>query len=220
MGIEKHCTCKTLYVLHKHLPAHHCIRSYFKKSILLRKYLGESISWNWGNQRRLLGSIAFELMILWAKFQCSRLEHWIQGVSQQPTSGREVQIINIKEKRCAEIGNLSQILGYSKRSHHWGTQLAFFSPTSQQADVPERELDPMKRGGKTIRYQAQISPTVISSCAGHLDRDPRMVTGAKGQVSLLGTCRSPVASSRGGSLVGCRTALISVSHPHTLWYIK
>lgn len=45
--------------------------------------------------------IAFGLTITMSKIPVQQVG--IQRVSQQPTSGREVQKINIREKRCAEI---------------------------------------------------------------------------------------------------------------------
>lgn len=67
--------------------------------------------------------------------------------------------------------------------------------TNQQSNVPEKESDLMKKGGKPIRYQAKISPALISRCTGNLDRDPRMISGPKIRVALRRKCRSPIAGS-------------------------
>lgn len=49
----------------------------------------------------------------------------------------------------------------------------------------------MKREGRTMRYQAKISPLVMSSCAGNSDRDPGMISGTYGVNLPLSKMQEP-----------------------------
>lgn len=105
-----------LYFLHKHLPAHHCICSYFKKSVLPRTYLGESISWDWENQGRLLGSHSIWADDPGSKIPMQQLGHWIQGVSAANKGSGSTNNQHQREAMCRGRESFSETRVFKEKS--------------------------------------------------------------------------------------------------------
>lgn len=88
-------------------------------------------------------------------------------------------------------------------------------PASLQSNVPQKKLGPLIREGRTVRHQAEISPAVMSSCAGNLDRDPGMISGVHdADIPLRKIQESKSQVTRGQSYNLVRYRMIC------LWHIK
>lgn len=98
-------------------------------------------------------------------------------------------MISLREAVCRDTVACLAYDGFQEVSN--GRPRRQLLPTNQQSGIPKKESSPMKRGGRTMRHQAKISPAVISRCAGNLDRDPEMIFGAQSEGLPLSKMQEP-----------------------------